>query len=114
MRPLLGVVLVPSTPMNDERLTTSGSFRMTFAKRLLPLRHGWKRNGLRGFRDAQDHAGILHGEKALGNDDVTGKSSATNVPTVTTKRGRLMSQHESQDRAVTVDDPVRTNCSEAR
>ncbi len=31
MRPLLGVMLVPSTPMNDDRLWTSGSFRMTAA-----------------------------------------------------------------------------------
>src|SRR6266704_3663244 len=27
-RPLFGVMLVPSTPMNDDRLATSGSFRM--------------------------------------------------------------------------------------
>ena len=32
MRPLLGVMLTPSTPMNDERLTTSGSLRMTRAR----------------------------------------------------------------------------------
>ena len=31
IRPLLSVVLVPSTPMNDDRLSTSGSFRMTLA-----------------------------------------------------------------------------------
>ena len=31
MRPLLTVVLVPSTPMNDERLSTAGSFRITSA-----------------------------------------------------------------------------------
>ena len=30
-RPVLSVVLVPSTPMNDDRLTTSGSFRMAAA-----------------------------------------------------------------------------------
>jgi len=29
MRPLFGVMLVPSMPMKDERLATSGSFRMT-------------------------------------------------------------------------------------
>ena len=38
MRPLLGVRLVPSTPMKDDKLATSGSCRMTRAKRLLPLR----------------------------------------------------------------------------
>ena len=31
MRPLLGVVLVPSTPMNDDRLATSLSFRIAAA-----------------------------------------------------------------------------------
>ena len=31
MRPLLSVVLVPSTPMNDERLSTAGSCRITSA-----------------------------------------------------------------------------------
>ena len=31
MRPLFSVVLVPSMPMNDERLSTAGSFRMTRA-----------------------------------------------------------------------------------
>ena len=30
-RPLLSVVLVPSTPIKDDRLTTSGSFRMASA-----------------------------------------------------------------------------------
>ena len=29
MRPLFMVVLVPSMPMNDERLSTAGSFRIT-------------------------------------------------------------------------------------
>ncbi len=31
MRPLFGVVLVPSTPMNDDRLSTSLSFRIAAA-----------------------------------------------------------------------------------
>ena len=31
MRPLLRVVFVPSTPMNEDRLSTAGSFRITFA-----------------------------------------------------------------------------------
>ena len=29
MRPLLSVVLVPSTPMNEDRLSTAGSCRIT-------------------------------------------------------------------------------------
>ena len=31
MRPLLSVMLVPSTPMNEDRLTTSGSLRIAAA-----------------------------------------------------------------------------------
>ena len=31
MRPLLAVVLIPSTPMNEERLWTAGSRRITAA-----------------------------------------------------------------------------------
>ena len=31
MRPLLMVVLVPSTPMNEDRLSTAGSWRITRA-----------------------------------------------------------------------------------
>ena len=32
MRPLLSVVLVPSMPMKEERLSTAGSFRITWAR----------------------------------------------------------------------------------
>jgi len=32
IRPLLTVTLVPSTPMNDDRLSTAGSFRITAAR----------------------------------------------------------------------------------
>ena len=46
MRPLLGVVLVPSTPMKDERLSTSLSWRITF---LLTLGHRLERNTIRCF-----------------------------------------------------------------
>ena len=66
MRPLFGVVLVPSIPMNDDRLSTSGSFRITCASCLLPLRHRGERNRLRRLRNAQNHARILHREEALG------------------------------------------------
>ena len=37
MRPLLSVVLVPSMPMNEERLSTAGSCRMIVGELLLPL-----------------------------------------------------------------------------
>ncbi len=31
MRPLLSVALMPSAPMNDDRLSTAGSFKITCA-----------------------------------------------------------------------------------
>ena len=70
MRPLLSVVFVPSMPMNDDRLSTAGSFRIDSVQRLLPLGHRRERDVLRRFGDAQDHARVLHREEALGNDDV--------------------------------------------
>ena len=70
MRPLFRVVLVPSTPMNDDKLSTAGSFRMTSAKRLLLLGHRGERNVLRGFGDALNNSGVLHRKKSLRHDDV--------------------------------------------
>ena len=70
MRPLLRVVLVPSMPMKEERLSTAGSLRMTsasFCWRSVMLA---KRDGLRRLGDAEDDAGVLHREEALGDDDV--------------------------------------------
>ena len=66
MRPLFSVVLVPSTPMKEERLSTAGSFRITSAKLLLALRHAANETVLRRFRDAQNDPGILDGKKPLG------------------------------------------------
>ena len=70
MRPLLSVVLVPSMPMNDDRLATAGSRRITARERLLSLGHRRERHRLRRLRDAEDHAGVLHREEALRDDDV--------------------------------------------
>ena len=39
MRPVFSVVLVPSTPMKDETLSTAGSSRMTPASALLRSGH---------------------------------------------------------------------------
>ena len=64
-RPLLSVVLMPSTPMNDDRPTTSGSFRMASARALLSLRHRLVRNALGRFGDALDQTGILHRKESL-------------------------------------------------
>ena len=83
MRPLFSVVLVPSTPMNEDKLSTSGSCRMTCGQLLLALGHSGERDALRRIGDAQDHAGVLHREKPLGTIDVELDRSATSVPTVT-------------------------------
>ncbi len=67
MRPLLSVVLVPSTPMKDDRLSTAGSSRMTLASACWRSAMAGKEIDLRRLRDAQDHAGVLHREEALGD-----------------------------------------------
>ncbi len=64
------VAFVPSTPMNDERLSTAGSCRITFAERLLALGHGGERDALWRLGDPLDHAGVLHREEALRHDEV--------------------------------------------
>jgi len=66
MRPLFGVMLVPSMPMNEERLATSGSLRMTRVRARCPLGQGVEGDALGSFRDAEDHPRVLHGEESLG------------------------------------------------
>ena len=70
MRPLFSVALVPSTPMKEDRLATSGSFRMPSASALLALGHGVEGDDLRRLGDGLDQAGVLHREEALGDHDV--------------------------------------------
>ena len=70
MRPLFRVVLVPSAPMNEDRLSTAGILEDDVRQFLLLLRHCRKGNGLRGLRNALNHAGILLGEETFRNDDV--------------------------------------------
>ena len=77
------VVLVPSMPMNEDRLSTSGSCRMFFASCLLQSRHCLERHRLRRLGDAQDHARVLHREKSLRHRVASTKVS-TRVATVTT------------------------------
>ena len=67
MRPLFSVVLVPSMPMNEDRLSTAGSCRITFVELLLLARHFGERYGLRGFGDALNHARVLNREEAFGD-----------------------------------------------
>ncbi len=69
MRPEFSVVLVPSTPMKDDTLSTAGSCKYDVDQLLLALRHAGKAYRLRRFADAQDYARVLHREEALGNDD---------------------------------------------
>ena len=69
MRPLFMTVLMPSTPMKDERLWTAGSFRMTLGEGLLEAGHFGERDAGRCFRNAENDAGILHGEETLRHDN---------------------------------------------
>ncbi len=103
IRPLLMVALVPSMPMNDERLSTAGSFRITLANSCWCCAMRRERNILRAFGNAQDDAGILHREKALRHVDVQ-KDRANERGHGDQQRGRAVSQHELQRAAVKVDD----------
>ena len=51
-RPELSVMLEPSTPMNDDRLSTSGSCRIDIGQLLLAVRHLGEGRGLRRLGDA--------------------------------------------------------------
>ena len=70
IRPLFSVVLMPSAPMNDERLSTAGSCKDDLGERLLATRHVVIRDRLRCLRDALNHARVLHREEPLGDQDV--------------------------------------------
>ena len=70
MRPLFSVVLVPSIPINEDRLSTAGSFKMILPSCLLLVGHFRKGDRLRGFGNALDDARILNREETLGNVNV--------------------------------------------
>ena len=76
------VVLVPSAPMNDERLSTAGSARITLASSCCFCAMAFEPDRLRRLRDALDDARVLHREEALGDDDVQ-KMVSTSVATAT-------------------------------
>ena len=72
---------------------------------LLAFGHGREGHRLRRLGNAQDDAGILHGEKALGHDDVEpdrGHQRADGDH----ERGSLVAEHPAQRRAVAGDDAV--------
>ncbi len=69
-RPLLRVVLVPSTPMKVERLSTAGSCRITRARACCRSAMAGNEIDCGRLGDAQDDAGVLHREEALGHDDI--------------------------------------------
>ena len=95
MRPLFGVMFVPSTPMNDDRLTTSGSFRITAASACCRCAIAVNEMVCGGVRNAENHAGILHREKTLGH--VIEKHDRQHQRAHGhEQRGRLMPQHQLQ------------------
>src|SRR5580700_7490779 len=66
MRPLLSVVLVPSTPMKDDRLSTA-VLQDHLRELLLLARHFSERYGLRGLGNSLDHSRVLNGKEAFRN-----------------------------------------------
>ena len=67
MRPLLSVVLMPSMPMKEERLSTAGSCRITLARACWRFAMAANETCSAGLRNTEDDARVLHREEALGN-----------------------------------------------
>src|ERR1700730_15637903 len=76
-----------------------GVLQNNFYESLLAFPHGRKRNGCRRFRNTEKDSGILHGEKALGNDQEQ-KYRKRQRSGRDDQSGWLMLQHESQDRRI--------------
>ena len=76
MRPLLSVVLVPSIPMNEDRLSHRRILAESSGQILLRAWPSRETRWSAALRRCLDHAGILHREESLGNDDVQDRSSA--------------------------------------
>ena len=72
---------------------------------LLTLRHGGEGDRLRGFGDAEDHAGVLDREEALGDEDVQ-QHGHDQCSDRHQQRGRLTRQHPAQGAAIALDQPV--------
>ena len=70
IRPLFSAEFTPSTPMNEERLVTSGSLRIDVGQRLLPARHLGEGDVLGRAGYALNRARVLDREEALGNLDI--------------------------------------------
>ena len=95
MRPLFRVVLVRSMPMNDDRLSTAGSFRMIAECLLLRRPSPGKETRLAGLRDALNDARVLNREEAFRNDDEEERRSGP-ASTATSERQSLMAEHHVQ------------------
>ena len=104
MRPLFGVVLVPSTPINDEgspRPDPSGSLAPAPAASA-PC--AVNEMILRRLRDAKNHARILHREKALGHDHV--EEERQHQRATVTSRVAVWCFRTNSASPVKLDDPV--------
>ena len=70
IRPLLTVVFVPSTPMNDDRLSTAGSSRISLTSACWRSAMASNETYCAASEIAEDHARVLHREEALRDDHV--------------------------------------------
>ena len=70
MRPLLSVTLVPSTPMNDDRLSTAGSLRITSARACCRVAIAVNEIDCGASEMPWITPGVLDREKALRHHDV--------------------------------------------
>ena len=103
IRPLFTVVFVPSTPMKDDKLSTAGVLHDHFSQLLLAFSHGREGDGLRRLGNAQNDPGILHGEEALGNQDVE-PDRHRQCADGDHQRGGLVPEHPAQRPSVEIDD----------
>ena len=112
IRPELSVVLVPSMPIKDERLSTAGSCKMrsTSAAGECASRQG---SILRRLRDADDDTGVLHREESFG--DVNVKHDGCDECRDRDNEGsRLVTEDEGERAAVKTNDPFRKTRSDQR
>src|SRR5207302_387371 len=76
-----------------------------FRQFLLALRHGVEGNRLRGLRDAENHAGVLHREEALGHDYI--KKERQDQGAERDQQGRgLMTEDPFQSPAIVMNDAL--------
>ena len=96
---------MPSTPIKEERLSTSRILEDDLGQRLLTVRYRVKRNALGRFRNSEKYSGVLHREKTFRDNNIK-KERETQRSDGNQQRCRLMPQNKLQRLPVKVDHVV--------